>query len=60
MISFREYVESDAPATTTTDVGKPEGGQVKKKDPPEEQSDFQKIFGNIFKDLFKDRHPVKK
>lgn len=60
MKGFQDYLEdaSAAPGTVTADVGKPEGGMVKepvekRKDLEEEQelSDFQKIFGNIFKDL---------
>lgn len=59
MKGFQDFLEdSAAPGTTTTDVGKPEGGMVKEpvkkpKDLEEEQekTDFQKIFGNIFKDL---------
>lgn len=56
MKSFKEFLEdSEAPATTTADVGKPEGGMVKEpvKKPKdlEEKTDFQKIFGNVFKDL---------
>lgn len=56
MKSFQDFLEdSSAPATTTADVGKPEGGMVKEpvKKPKdlEEESDFKKIFGNIFKDL---------
>ncbi len=56
MKSFQDFLEdSSAPATTTADVGKPEGGMVKEpvKKPKdlEEESDFKKIFDNIFKDL---------
>lgn len=54
MKSFKEFLEDSAPpATTTADVGKPEGGMVKKpaKKKDDEDSDFKKIFGNIFKDL---------
>ncbi|AEM91742.1 hypothetical protein [Salmonella phage SPTD1] len=56
MKSFQDFLEdSSAPATTTADVGKPEGGMVKEpvKKPKdlEEESDFKKIFGSIFKDL---------
>ncbi|EBS2632518.1 hypothetical protein pSal_SNUABM02_061 [Salmonella phage pSal-SNUABM-02] len=59
MKGFQDFLEdSAAPGTTTADVGKPEGGMVKEpvkkpKDLEEEQekTDFQKIFGNIFKDL---------
>lgn len=59
MKGFRDFLEdSSAPATTTADVGKPEGGMVKEpvkkpKDLEEdqEQTPFQKLFGNIFKDL---------
>lgn len=59
MKGFQDFLEdSAAPGTTTTDVGKPEGGMVKEpvkkpKDLEEEQEQtpFQKIFGNIFKDL---------
>lgn len=59
MKGFQDFLEdSAAPGTTTVDVGKPEGGMVKEpvkkpKDLEEEQekTDFQKIFGNIFKDL---------
>lgn len=59
MKCFQDFLEdSAAPGTTTADVGKPEGGMVKEpvkkpKDLEEEQeqTSFQKIFGNIFKDL---------
>lgn len=59
MKGFQDFLEdSAAPGTTTADVGKPEGGMVKEpvkkpKDLEEEQEQtpFQKIFGNIFKDL---------
>lgn len=59
MKGFKDFLEDSAPpSTTTADVGKPEGGMVKEpvKKPKdleekEELSDFQKIFGNIFKDL---------
>lgn len=58
MKSFKDFLEdSQAPATTTADVGKPEGGMVKEpvkkpKDLEEDNfSDFRKIFGNIFKDI---------
>lgn len=57
MKSFQDFLEdSAAPATTTADVGKPEGGMVKEpvkkpKDLEEEQTPFQKLFGNIFKDI---------
>lgn len=59
MKSFQDFLEdSAAPATTTADVGKPEGGMVQKpvkkpKDLEEDDkdSDFKRIFGSIFKDL---------
>lgn len=59
MKGFQDFLEdSTALGTTTADVGKPEGGMVKEpvkkpKDLEEEQEQtpFQKIFGNIFKDL---------
>ncbi|QPI15210.1 hypothetical protein GECvBN6_gp007 [Salmonella phage GEC_vB_N6] len=56
MKSFQDYLEdSSAPATTTADVGKPEGGMVqepvKRPKDLEEESGFKKIFSNIFKDL---------
>lgn len=56
MKTFHDFMEdSSPPATTTADVGKPEGGMVKepvkKREELEEKSDFQKIFGNIFQDI---------
>lgn len=56
MKTFKDFLEdSSPPATTTADVGKPEGGMVKEpvKKPKdlEEESEFKKIFGNIFKDI---------
>lgn len=56
MKGFKDFLEdSSAPGTTTADVGKPEGGMVKepveKRKELEEQTPFQQLFGNIFKDL---------
>lgn len=60
MKSFREYCESEAPATVNDNVGKPDGGKVKKKPetPPgfeEDKRSFKDLFGNLFSDIFKDK-----
>lgn len=56
MRSFREYCESEAPATVNANVGKPDGGKVKKKPPVwtrPEPEDFEKIFQGASDDLKK-------
>lgn len=58
MKSFKEYCESEAPATVNDNVGKPQGMVKKKKvaEPPEpvpEPKSFKEIFGNVFGDIFK-------
>lgn len=59
MKSFKDFLESEAPASVDSNVGKPDGGKVKKEPEVErppglpEPKSFKEIFGNIFGDIFK-------
>lgn len=58
MKSFQDFLEdSAAPATTTADVGKPEGGMVQKpvKKPKKPVDEFVDLFPDIAEEMFNGR-----